>query len=234
VAVIDVDRRTTRRVRPTCCRVMDSFVAAWSDEAEGNARELIERRLPVTTAAAGNRLLHTRGWMCVDWLIRVHTPAWLEVAGHRDIAASLRRLPEIRERAALERALAALDEFREWADTSWDAACATADAGPAWEAEVALAWETARDSAWDPSWRAAWEAAHEPSLAGTARLLEPVLQAARHAARDAAFEVLRTRPEELSHVIVTVQDSSLELLDRMIRLRSIHPTAGGTDTTRTY
>jgi hypothetical protein len=234
VIVIDVDPRTFDQVRPTSCRVLDSFVAAWSDEAEGEGRELIERRLPIMTAAAGSGLAQARGWRCADWLIRVHAATWLEAAGHRDVAASLRRLPELRDRKALDRALAAFDEFRERADTSWDADCAAAGADPAWEAEAALAWETARDSAWDPCWRAAWEAAHEASLFGAACQLDAVLHAARHAARDSAFEVLRTQPEGLSLVIVTLQDSSLELLDRMIGLRPVHAAAGEIDTTPDY
>jgi hypothetical protein len=226
VSGIDVHPRTFEEIRRTRCCVLDSFVAAWSEDAEGGGRELIGRRPPIVTAATGSGLARARGWMCADWLIRVHAATWLDRAGDRDVAASLRQLPAIRERTALEPALAPIDDFRERAGTSWEAACAVAGADPEWEAEAALDWETARDSAWNSPWRGAWEAAHEAPLPDASDLLDAVLHAARHAARDAAFDVLRTRPEELSHVKLTLKLSSLELFDRMIWLGRGHRGTG--------
>src|SRR5690606_12283651 len=113
-----------------------------------------------------------RGWMALDWLVRVHAPAWLRLAGLDEHADRLARFAEVRPdtvqgvKPALD---AALEAARAARDTAEDIAWC-----PAWDAEIAAreaartvaraaawgtAWDTAWGTAWDAAWGTAWAAA---------------------------------------------------------------------------
>jgi hypothetical protein len=116
---------------------------------------------------AGDNHDELRGWLCVDWLIRVHTPAWLELAGAKESAAALRALPRLRSAADLAGAHPSLDEARSKAAAARDAAWAAA-----WDAAGDAAWDAAGAAARDAAWAAAWDAAGDAAwdAAGDAAL----------------------------------------------------------------
>jgi hypothetical protein len=158
---------------PLCVSpVLGAFLRKWNDDLDDEGRARLKPYIFKVIGTAGDSEAdELRAWMCTDWLVRVHTPAWLELGGMKDQADALRSLPPILSTAAARAAqptIAARDAAR---DAAWDAARAAArDA--AWDA----AWAAARAAAWDAAWDAAWAAARD---------------AARAAARDAAWDAAR-------------------------------------------
>jgi hypothetical protein len=75
-----------------------------------------------------------RAWMATDWLARVHTPAWLRLAGLTAEAQALEACARIVDATTARSAQPALDRARE-------------------------ASAAARDAAWAAAWAAAWDAA---------------------------------------------------------------------------
>jgi len=184
--------------RPVCVSpVLAAFLRRWNDDLDDEGRQRLKPFLPRTIGTASDGHDELRGWLLTDWMVRVHTPAWLELAGVTEPAAALRALPQIRAIADLTAAQPALDAARGKAAAAWDAAWdAARDAagGAAWDAAGAAARGAARDAAGDAAWAAAWAAARD---------------AAGGAARDAARE--RLEPTKVS-----LQASAFELLDRLI------------------
>jgi hypothetical protein len=194
---------------PACASpVVSAFLRSWNDALSDADRD---RLLPAAVWVP--RLVGSRGdpeteerraYLALDWLIRVHTPAWLDlVSASAPHAAALRALPEIVDlttawqagdmvRAAQAAARAA----------AWDAAVDAAQAA-AWDA----AWDAARAAAVDAAQAAAWAAAR---AAARAAAVDAAWAAAGDAARDAAGDALRPTAE-------TLQDSALDLLDRMLK-----------------
>ena len=142
--------------------------------------------------------------MALDWLVRVHTPAWLRLAGLVDQADLLAGLAEVDAgtcpsikpmlEAVRMDAAAAGGVVRDaawavaWAvagDAAGDAARDAAGA-VAGDAAGAVAWDAARDAAWAVAGDAAWGAA-------------------RDAARDA-----------LAPTVTELQTSAHDLIDRML------------------
>jgi hypothetical protein len=120
----------------------------------------------------------TRAWLATDWLVRVQTPAFLELAGLTDDAATLRALPALTSSEIAIGIQSALDGIRERASARSDAARAAAGAAArdaAWAAAGDAARDAAGDAARDAARAAAWAAAGD--AAG---------DAARAAAGDAA------------------------------------------------
>ena len=72
--------------------------------------------------AGGRRYL--RG---ADWIVRHHTPAWLEHAGIHDRAAALRTLPELTPATDLEDVRAELDVVTRDIDGRWESVCSAVD-----------------------------------------------------------------------------------------------------------
>lgn len=151
---------------PACTSpVIAGFLRSWNDGLDDETRQRLKPyAAKVIGTNTGPKDDETRAWLATDWLVRVHTPAWLELAGLKDEAAELRALPELTSseiavavRATLEkarasastRAAAARDAAR---DAAWDAARAAA-----WDA----AWDAARDAARAAAWAAAWAAGYE-------------------------------------------------------------------------
>ena len=84
---------------PECvCPVIAAFLRDWNDGLPDDASRnrlllpLIPRIINSRSPAA---VAKRRSLLCLDWLIRVHTPAWLSLAKLTDDAESLRALPEI-------------------------------------------------------------------------------------------------------------------------------------------
>ena len=94
-----------------------------------------------------------RRWLATDWLLRVHTPAWLDAGGMTEIAADIRALPKVCDLASLRAAKNRLKEARKCSDT------ASAGAGSAiGKVARAGAWYAAREAVRDLSWYTAYAA----------------------------------------------------------------------------
>jgi hypothetical protein len=181
---------------PSISRVIRSFSIAFNDGIKDDQRrtDLLKpyavKILGTKTNAADEE---TRAWMATDWLVRVHTPAWLDLAGLSEHAASLRSLAPL---TSSEIALAAQQTIRNAADASyaagaaaWDAAWAAAGAA-AWDAAGAAAGAAARAAAGAAAWDAAWAAA---GAAAWDAAWDAAWAAARAAAGAAAWDAARAK-----------------------------------------
>jgi len=209
---------------PTCAsEVIGTFMRRWNDDLDDAGRQRLKPYiLKLVGTLASAEIEQRRSWMCVDWMVRVHTAAWLELAGLTEQATALRELPEIVGAETLNGAKPAINAGQKKAAAAWDAAGALGAAArdAAWDAAWAAAMSAvgaaagaaARDAAWaaarSAAGAAAWAAA---SSAAGAAARDAAWAAARSAAWDAASKKLE--PTKLA-----LQDSALALLDKMIAL----------------
>jgi len=157
---------------PQCaCPVITAFMVSWNDLLPSDAdrdrllKPLIPRLVGTRSTA---EIAERRSYMALDWLIRVHTPKFLDLvpalASH---AKALRDLDEIVDLAGATAAgkLTAAAWAAAWAvagAAAWAAAWAVAGAAAgaaAWAAAGAAAGAAARAAAWDAAGAAAWAAA---------------------------------------------------------------------------
>jgi hypothetical protein len=161
---------------PACASpVVSAFLRAWNDALSDADRD---RLLPAAVWVP--RLVGSRGdpateeqraYLALDWLMRVHTPAWLDlVPALAPHAVALRALPEIVD-------LTTAGQAGDMVEAAGDAARAAA---------LDAAGDAALDAAGDAALDAAWTAWY----------------AARAALRP---------------TVKTLQDSALDLLDRMLK-----------------
>jgi hypothetical protein len=201
---------------PECvCPVLGAFVRAWNDGLPNDERDAILKPiLPRLIGSRGsNALEERRALMAANWLVRVHTPAWLRLAKLDAHADALSALPEITAFAQVPSIRGPIEAARRDADAAWDAAWAAVRAAAwdaAWAAVRAAAWDAARAAAWDAAWAAARAAAWDAAWAAAwDAAWAAVRAAARNAAWDAAWAALKeTR--------LTLQRSAAELVERMI------------------
>ena len=118
---------------PACvCPVITAFMISWNDSLSDEDRNRLI--LPLIVKTVGTRstpeVEERRAIMAADWLIRVHTPAWLRLAGLKDQADTLANLPEITGVEGFAPIKAPLEAIRKDAaaarDAAWDAARAAA------------------------------------------------------------------------------------------------------------
>jgi hypothetical protein len=181
---------------PKCaCPVLTAFLIAWNDGIETD-EERNRLLLPLIPRLANTRstkaVERKRAVMAADWLIRVHTPAWLRLAKLDEQAGALEAIPEITDFKQYPSLMPTLKAVRS------DAAAAGAAAGDA-------AWAAARAAAW-----AAARAAARAAAGAAARAA--AWDAARAAARAAAWDALKITKEEL-------QQSAVRLVERMIEVQ---------------
>jgi hypothetical protein len=202
---------------PVCVDpVLASFGMSWndgmrSDEERAQLKQYIAR-LPGTNK--GLELSQKRGWLAMDWLIRVHTAAWLALnPGLAHHADTLKALPPITCTAELVAAQPKLDAARKDAAAAWAAAWAAAGAAAraaagaaAWAAARAAAGAAARADAGAAAWAAAGDAA---GAAARAAAGDAAWDAARAAAWDAAGA-------KLEPTVLALQASAHELFSKMI------------------
>jgi hypothetical protein len=186
---------------PACaCPVIADFMRSWNDGLPDDAhRDLyLKRFVPrLVGSLASSAVAERRSYLALDWLIRVYTPAWLDlVEATKAHAASIRALGEIVD---MQSAVAAGLVVRAAGDAAWAAAVdAAADAAgdAAWDAAGdaarAAAGAAAGDAARDAAWDAAWDAA-----------------------RDAAWDAAR---DALKPTRLALQQSALRLAERMIEV----------------
>ena len=158
---------------PGVSPILHRFGMSLNDLLPDDTRQQLARFLPngadrlAGTASDGKD--ETRGYLALDWLVRVYLPAWLDLAGLGE-AALLRALAPVADLDAARAAGPVVRSARDKADAAWAAAWAAAgDAAgaAAWDAAWAAAWAAAGDAAGD----AARDAARA-KLAPTVTLLQ--------------------------------------------------------------
>ena len=91
--------------RPACLSpVLGAFLSTWSDALDDETRQRLLPYVPRAIGTADDGRDERRGWLALDWLVRVHAPAWLELYSAADLvghARALRALPELRDEASL-------------------------------------------------------------------------------------------------------------------------------------
>jgi hypothetical protein len=218
---------------PSCVSpVLRAMCIAFNDGLEHAPRQRLRPYLTRTIGTADDDLDTQRGWMAMDWLIRVYTPTWLRLA--RLPSAALSSLGLIEDGSGVLAALDALDGARRQArsararvfgvphPTGWAASVAAGLAGreAAWACAGAAAWAAARvsigDAAGDRA-RAATRAAAGDAAAIAVRQSRTIARNGR--ARDAAHAVLAPTLDALT-------DSALDLLDRMLPTELLEIPAG--------
>jgi hypothetical protein len=226
---------------PACVDpVLASFGTGWNDGMRTNEeRAQLKQYIPrLIGTRKSDKLSQKRGWMAADWMIRVHTAAWLTLTpALAPYGESLKALPPITCEADLSRAMPALDTARDKARearaSAWDAARASAwDA--AWDAARASAWDAARDAARDAAWASAgasaWDAARASAWASAGDAARAsagdaarasAWDAARASAWDAAWDAARASAWAaarawLEPTVLTLQASAHDLFSRMI------------------
>ena len=215
--------------KPSCVDpVLRSFGISWNDgmrtdEERAQLKQYITRLVGTNK---GYAVSQKRGWMALDWLIRVHTAAWLALtpacAHHSE---ALKALSPITCAHDLSHAMPALDKARTGAREAWAAARAAAGA-----AARAAAWAAARAAAWDAAWDAAWAAARAAAgaaarAAARAAAWDAAWDAAWAAARAAAWDAAwaaagdaagAAAKAKLEPTVLALQASAHELFSKMI------------------
>jgi hypothetical protein len=193
---------------PECaCPVISAFLRSWNDAlpTDADRDRLLKSLIPRLVNTRNKKLETKRSLMAADWLVRVHTPAWLRLAGLIKQAESLEQLPEIistkqapsirgpieavRDDASAARAAAGVAASDAARDAAWVAARAAAGVAAGDAAWVAAGVAAARAAAGVAAARAAagvaaWAAA---GVAARAAARAAAGVAARAAAGDAAW-----------------------------------------------
>jgi hypothetical protein len=211
--------------QPVCVSpVLRAMCIALNDGLDHEPRQRLRPYLTRTIGTANDGLDASRGWMAMDWLTRVYTPAWLALAGLSDRAAALEGAGEISDTDTLGRALDLLERARRDArsarasafgaplPTGWAAAVAAGMAGreAAWACAGAAAWAAARVGIGDIAGDRARAAARAAAGDAAAIAVRQSRRTARLAgARSAAQAALEPTLERLA-------DSALAMLDRML------------------
>ena len=188
---------------PACASpVIAAFLRSWNDALSDEDRDRhlpADKWVPRLVGSRGdNATEERRAYLALDWLIRVHAPAWLDlVPSLAPHAAALRALPDVRDMPSAQVAGSVVVAARDAAAGLWDTA--------AWDTAAwdTAAWDAARASAVTAAWDAARAAA---GAAARAAAGAAAVNAARAAAARAAF-----RP-----TVEPLQESALDLLDRML------------------
>jgi len=147
---------------PECvCPIIGAFLRSWNDSLPDNAtRDRLLKPLvkKIINTKATPKIEQQRGFMCVDWMIREFTPAWLEMVPSLKVhAVTLSASPEIKTVKDLLAITPVIVDIGKQAAAARDAARAAAwDA--AWAAARDAAWDAARDAARDAAWNAARDA----------------------------------------------------------------------------
>lgn len=194
---------------PSCASpVISAFLRSYNDSVSDEIRQTLKPYIPrLIGSAASPAIEERRALMVTDWLVRIHAPARLRLAGLTSNAEALESLPEITSMAQIPsikgpfvkmiedaRKDATTAEVAAWAgswaaagDAAWDAA------GDA--ARVAVG-DAAGSAAWVAAWVAAWDAARG---------------ADGDADGDAAGDALKLTVEKLQSLVPALIDRMLEI-----------------------
>lgn len=174
---------------PQCASpVIGAFMRAWNDGLPDAERsDLLLPLIPRLVGTRGSAALEERrSLMAADWLVRKHTPAWLELAGLKDQAAMLRGLPEITSMAQVPSIRSPLEAVRKDAAAAWDAARAAAGAA-------------ARDAAWAAAGAAAGDAARAAAGDAAGAKLKPTRDALQQSALRLIERMIEAEEPEVTH-----------------------------------
>lgn len=186
-----------RDILPACAsKVLSAFLQAWHHSLHTSKRQDLTPYIPRLVGSVGPPALEMRrSWLARDWYVRVFTPAWLELAGLSEHAATLRALGELTTDAQLEDAQPALD-------AAANAATAVAvDVTDRAEAVLARMLDRAGGAAANAAWRSARTAARDAAY-----------RAALHAAQSRVGKTGKA----LKPTVQQLQKSALVLLERML------------------
>jgi hypothetical protein len=132
---------------PSISRVVRAFAIglndAWNDEDRQRLRPYVTRILGTKTTKEDEE---TRAWMATDWLARVHTPAFLRLAGLPEHAQALESLARIVDTTTARAAQPSLDAAESAAESA-----ARSAAGSAAESAARSAARSAAGSASRPT-----------------------------------------------------------------------------------
>jgi hypothetical protein len=113
---------------PKCaCPVLTSFMIAWNDALPDNEtrdRLLKPYVLRLIDTKSTPAVEERRSYMALDWLIRVHTPKWLDMVP--SLAPHAKKLRDLEEIVDMAGATAASTLTSSAQAAAWDAACAAA------------------------------------------------------------------------------------------------------------
>ena len=199
--------------QPQCVSpVLRVFMIRWNDDLDDETRQKLRPYISRTIGTAGDGQDRVRAYMALDWLVRVHAPAFLDVAGLRDEAQQLRALPQIMNEA---RADEALPTIRAAYSTANPAAKSAASSAADYAAKSAADY-AAKSAAYSAAYSAADYAAKSAAYsAAYSAANSTAYSTASSAAESAAKEVL-------APVVKELQTSAFDLLDRMIDPNGIH------------
>jgi len=168
--------------QPACVSpVIGAFGRKWNDDLDDEGRQQLKPYVPLVVGTAGDGADEKRAWMVTDWMVRVHTPAWLELVGMKEQAAALRALPEITSTELAVAAQPTIESARASAAAAWDAA---------WDAARAAAWDAAWDAARDAAWDAARDAARDKSYAAGYAAAREALKPVQLSLQESAWQLL--------------------------------------------
>jgi hypothetical protein len=200
--------------KPRCVSpVIAAFMRSWNDDLEDAPRQKLKTLIPLmigtNTGEAGDEI---RAWMATDWLVRVHTPAFLRLAELTEHANRLASLSPLTSSETAEAAQPTIEEARSASAAAWAAASAAAR-----DAARAAARDAARDAASAAAWAAARAAA---SAAARAAARDAARAAARDAASAAAWAAgysaaYAAARQKMDAVVTELQDSAMVLVARM-------------------
>ena len=165
---------------PQCASpIIGAFLRSWNDSLPDADRQQLKQYIPRLVGTRSTpEVEDARGWMCLDWLVRTYTPAWLRLAGLTEQATRLTDLPEFRAGMDVPSIRPTIDAVREDARAAWAAAWdAARDAARAAARDAArdAAWAVARDAARDVARDVAWDAACDAARGYQAQILRHAL-----------------------------------------------------------
>jgi hypothetical protein len=210
---------------PRCASpVLSDFGISINDSFPDDQRQKLVPFIPRIVGTRGDGKDEARGYLALDWLIRVYTPAWLRLVPaltpDADILAGYGPIETLEDAAAIGDAVRAASANASAARSAvWSAAesaaWSTAESA-AGAAARSAAWSTAEPAAGAAARSAAWSAAESAawSAAGAA-----AGSAAWSAAESAAWSAARSAAESaLAPTVAALQDSAIDLFDRMLSL----------------
>jgi hypothetical protein len=227
--------------RPACVSpLLAAAGRTLNDDLPDARRQELVPLIPRLAWTAGDGLDERRGYMALDWVVRVWAPAWLDGAGLTVQAAALRSLRPVAGRAAAVAAARVALEVQQAASAAraaaeaaaWAAArdaaqaaarvaarAAARDAGgnAVRAAAQAAEWDAVQAAVdWDAAeWAAARAAARDAAWAAAQAAAEAA--AAEAAARDAAWAAAEADARDaLAPTASQLQDSAISLYRRMI------------------
>src|ERR1700737_2086942 len=82
---------------PQCaCPTISAFLRQWNDDLDDAGRQKLKPYIPKLVGTKATKAIEQRrGLLLADWMLRVHTPAWLDLGGMKEQADKIRALPEL-------------------------------------------------------------------------------------------------------------------------------------------